>query len=788
MKKSISLTLAMLMTMSFFVGCEEEAPEAHEHDYATEWSSDATKHWHAATCDDEDDCETAIKDVDGHVDANKDGACDVCAYVVCAHEFATEWSYDATNHWYAATCGCNVKKDEAAHTANAAGVACSVCGAAMTPDVSDVAKAIAVGVAQGDEVAYGAITYVMDSEYYDAPVRTEISYEVAENYAHVKSVTAQYSSWAEEYQVSVEDGYFTAFGEENVFAIEKGEDGEYVLINEEFTQEVTEGYRFGDFLGYGETEVFYGVENLVSSLYALGADFANNEMTASVEDGVYSFAFEFVDEYDYIYDVEVAFTLGESYNFENVAVKSGKYLAETTGEGENLVYSIPADTDPSFTYTYEITQICGENIVPAPFDVEEVLITDITFKEVTDNTVNLTTGSMKKIYVNEIQPATAVFELNAHEITVVDAEGNETYSAQAGFSGDSDGIYMYVTAYAAGEYTLKLANAVTEVELSLVATNPEVSAVWAEIGGTATTEATVYTGATVEMEVYATQYANQGYTATVEAPTGNSVTLTTEGQYVSFTPDVVGEYVVTIKSAENETITTTVTITAKEAPQVTDILNGTWSGNDVNGRPASVVFTPDATPATGYVTSGSAVVSYQKYDHAIFDFKTITYNVTYTYSVSAGLDVTITDSSEHNYNLALTSNFTIALNSPYGYEMAALTQENAGGSTATALDLTGMELYDAINNLYIVFDNATKGHVADSLEMGSETVVWTFDYSATSEEITFSNWTEVSETNYMPVFTGYAIYMDGENVAAVELSYTHPMNGMSVRYTFEVMV
>lgn len=760
MKKSISLTLAMLMTMSFFVGCEEEAaPEAHKHAFATEWSSDATKHWHAATCDDEDDCKTAMKDVDGHVDANKDGACDVCAYVVCAHEYATEWSSDATNHWHAATCGCDVKKDEAAHTANAAGVACSVCGAAMTPDVSDVAKAIAVGVAQGDEVAYGAISYVMDSEYYDAPVRTEVSYEVAENYAHVKSVNTQYSSWDGEYQVSVSDGYFTAFGEENVFAIEKGEDGEYALINEEFTQDITEGYLFADFLGYGETEMFYGVENLVSGLYALGADFANNEMTVSVEDGVYTFAFEFVDEYDYIYDVEVAFTLGESYNFENVAVNSDKYLAETTGEGEDLVYSIPADTDPSFTYTYEITQVCGDNIVPAPFDVEEVLITGLTFKGLTNNTVNLTTGAMTKIYVDEIQPATAVFELNAHEITVVDAEGNEAFAVMADFSGDSDGIYMFVTAYAAGEYTLKLANAVTEVELSLVVTNPEVESIWAEIDTT-----TVYAGSTVEMEVYATEYANQGYTAALVAPTGSSATLTTDGQYVSFTPDVVGEYVVTIKSAEDETITSTVTVTAEAAPTMAEVLEGKYEDSwGYNG----IVFTPDETPVSGAQLSGSAVLSIMGRNGVR--------TMNYTYTVKEGVlavEEVVDDGAE-------ASGYSFVVNASYGIDIVYNGYTQMSLTKVVPVDvaawLLSKHIFHGESGMFFVFEENTVT-MMDSMTGPTATYIVQYSYTVAAEknymgiyEITLSDVQNIKGT--LPIaITTFGVDLDYEELLVADES------------------
>ena len=51
------------------------------------------------------------------------------------HTYATTWSSDATNHWYADTCGHNTKKDEAAHTwgdgvetESGTKYTCTVCG------------------------------------------------------------------------------------------------------------------------------------------------------------------------------------------------------------------------------------------------------------------------------------------------------------------------------------------------------------------------------------------------------------------------------------------------------------------------------------------------------------------------------------------------------------------------------------------------------------------------------------------------------------------------------------
>ncbi len=50
--------------------------DTHEHTFATEWSSDADGHWHAATCEHTDE----KGDWSWHVDDNSDGKCDTCTY------------------------------------------------------------------------------------------------------------------------------------------------------------------------------------------------------------------------------------------------------------------------------------------------------------------------------------------------------------------------------------------------------------------------------------------------------------------------------------------------------------------------------------------------------------------------------------------------------------------------------------------------------------------------------------------------------------------------------------
>ncbi len=114
-------TLVALMLASCGLG-------GHEHTFSTDWSKDETNHW--ITCTD-----TACADVkvanEAHKDVNNDKLCDVCGYDYThthTYQAADAWTSDATNHWHAATCGCSIAvKDSAAHADNNGDGVCDTC-------------------------------------------------------------------------------------------------------------------------------------------------------------------------------------------------------------------------------------------------------------------------------------------------------------------------------------------------------------------------------------------------------------------------------------------------------------------------------------------------------------------------------------------------------------------------------------------------------------------------------------------------------------------------------------
>ena len=89
MKKIKILSFASLpLAMALLAGC------GHEHTFSNEWTTNAEKHWHDATCEHKDQ----RKDEGPHVDDDHNGKCDVCDY-----EMPAPVSYEVTaDEWVAA--------------------------------------------------------------------------------------------------------------------------------------------------------------------------------------------------------------------------------------------------------------------------------------------------------------------------------------------------------------------------------------------------------------------------------------------------------------------------------------------------------------------------------------------------------------------------------------------------------------------------------------------------------------------------------------------------------------
>ena len=174
----LMMVFLVALVLFAFTACGDDPKDdpAHTHTYATEWSKDEDHHWHAATCEHQNE----VKDKAAHTwDAGKvtkeptvtetgvkTYTCTVCAQIKTEeiaklppaheHSFAADWSKDATNHWHAATCEHkNEVKDKAAHTWDAGKVTkeptvtetgvktytCTVCAQIKTEEIAKLPPA-----------------------------------------------------------------------------------------------------------------------------------------------------------------------------------------------------------------------------------------------------------------------------------------------------------------------------------------------------------------------------------------------------------------------------------------------------------------------------------------------------------------------------------------------------------------------------------------------------------------------------------------------------------------------
>lgn len=685
MKKSISLAMALLMALSF-ASCSETP---HTHEFSSAWEKDATHHWHAATCEHTEEKGSYAE----HKDVNNDGVCDDCQYTDSAHvhTYASQWSANATHHWHATDCGHSLVDGKAEHTVDPFGN-CDVCGAAIaTPDVSTVEKAIALGVIAGDKVNSGKIEQTMKSldEYgsYQDEVITQINYEVAQDYAHITK-----TEWDDYYSVySTTQNWYTKFeanGEEKVFGVKYNDWSSWTIVRdyEEMIVGMEEGYAFEILDGY------YGVEKLVSGLYALGAEEANNQMMEMAEDGIYGFSFEYVATS--IYQFNVYFTLGSEYNFNKVMVGVGRWFApETTGEGEDVVYSIPQveveegvfeDADADMVSLYVIEQVTGESITPQ--NTPDMLLAD-SFKlmndaeEVTEDTViEVVAGEEKYLSIAEILPETAMFKLDTIEVTAVDEDGNPL---------DESILYSDVNTYS-NKVTLTakdaFENAVVTVKsnkvvktFKLTATLPPVESIVASnsmYGYTTITTADMYLGTTYSFyAVIAPEYADSAYTVSIKSKPQESTAASlvfeqSSGKEV-FTPDVLGEYVIELVSVADNTVTAELTINVVAKPDLTQKFIGQYSAGWENMSYLLVTFTPNTDAKTGTIVAAFSGYIGQS------DYCELTETLSYSYNdtddtitlthVSGDENVlnSITFDANYNMKVAFAQNSNMGNLAPY---------------------------------------------------------------------------------------------------------------------------
>ncbi len=653
MKRHIILVMcALLVIMMAFVACKGDPFDTHEHTFDDTWAVDATNHWHAATCNDNEDCKAAkvsvaehadkdnnkvcdvcgydydhahtyatewssdenghwyavacgctidVKDMTAHTDVDNDGACDVCAYDGGhEHEYITDaWATDETNHWHAATCSHSVKLDEEAHDFDDMD-RCVVCG--YIKGTIDVEKAVQMGQYYESLVNGGEIIFAEDPGS-DAPTYKYTTFTLGQGYTMFNT---KVPSW------NTDETCYYSNATNGVFAVKEYLDWDGSEIVERLTN-VPGGMLLGnafDLIYYydgGDEDVFYGVTDLVTSLY----DRAKDDMLDSYImqlDGTTYYVFSY--ETDLIipewggdvvaYRITVSFTLGEGYNYEEVNVLSERYVY--TNDIDPETYE-PLDTYhqknlfPNGVFEYAITQTTGNRPNENKYVAENVLMTDFevylparnedgsikldenweTVFETTpvkDGTIVAYPGEYFQILIKPLAPEGAIYDLD-----MVKVDGEDTWGS----------IYISATGKLPGEYNMVISTMLTEKNFVLEVKEPVLTELNPTVndGGISISDifytATVGENGTTNLIVSAlpNSGANGSFTATTD---NGTLTLNADGTY-TLTNATPGTYVITFTSTVNAEITATLTITViEDTPELPplvgskfEITDGDWS-------------------------------------------------------------------------------------------------------------------------------------------------------------------------------------------------------------------
>lgn len=668
MKRYIALLVcALLLVTMMFVSCDDDAPvvDAHQHTFGDVWSMDETNHWHAATCKDGEDCATAKVSVAAHADADKNSVCDVCGYDYNhTHTYATEFTSDESGHWYAVSCGCSVDvKDKATHTDADNDGACDVCAYDGGHEHSFITEAWAMDANNHWHAAECGHSVVEDEEAHDyddmglcavcgyvkGTITVDKAVEMGEYYDHLVNgghVDFQFDTWMK-YQVAIDYllganssmisehnltydekmSYWYMLYKGAMFGIEEYADGSVGKAYEP-SSSLIDGYGFSQVFGDDDDaeDTFYGVTALITGLYEKAKANPNADLTEFIVSyegmPVYVFTFSqpilYGDTVETLYQVQVAFALGEDYTYKYAYVASAKYNCEadengTTYHTTNLV--------PNTVYNYYVEQTSGKRDLAFKYNPEDVFLTDYELYEklgsedVLDengewigtkpiladkplgDTIKIEAGNTFSMCITNLVPETAVLDLD--NVTI-------EYEGSGGTSYWGGTIMLFSSPQ--GTYTLTIKTAQTTKTLTVEVTAPAVTEIYPTVSENGIyadkSEHTVYVddngAASVIFSAGVNAYADSSFTATLAAGvTGATLTDNGDGTYTLSTTEI-GSFVITLVSKENPEITATLTVTTMELPtfDVSDVLDGKYEVSFFGMPVYELTFNPIAADGT----------------------------------------------------------------------------------------------------------------------------------------------------------------------------------------------
>ncbi len=686
--------------------CGVEYTAAGDHAYTIPSGND-TQHWLECVCGDKD--ETTLGDhTGGTATCTNKAECGTCGMpygALAAHEYTVEGS-DATQHWMECACGAKDESTVVDHTYTVAGSdenkhwnAC-VCGA--KDPASEGAHTAANAIGQCDTCGYqindfsiedilemiednaskvkmGTTTHNTKTDTINAS-ETNI-YEYRNGYLYIQNCGQLF----EDYNTIKSDG--TPFSiRVSAPDTDNGETEPKIAVNPYgCTLDDVRGFRFDPVI-IDDIMSFYGAEELVLNLYdeAQYDDNGDLEVSFKLEGGkiVAAYKFGYHDIDGYFFYLTVDFTLAADGWLETVDIYSYKYGAgKYEKDGEYYVATGNAD------YIYHITVIqsneCENADVENPYAPEKIYVQ--SFDMMTAATGGTALGDVLEVeaatsqvryYLQNVTPSTAIaelnpvtFEIDGEAIGFFDTRLMVNYSKEGGYLGIRPNELV-------GEYplTIKVGDASKTVLVKVLAATPTslTANVFDGVVYNKTTTASTYEGMNVRFNAVANvAYADASFTAEITSSNAADATLTWDseaGEYV-FNSATIGEYTIKLTSTKAPSVTSTLTVSVNELPDVASILSGEYEYAMMLGEDPYVVYTAAFTPdTTAEGISGTVEVTWNGQGTVVY---------AYTYDAANGLQLTKTSGADITTTIGLSEEFALYIEN--NGSQYALTKKTAGG-------------------------------------------------------------------------------------------------------------
>ena len=547
----------------------------HTHSYSSNYSYDANNHYYQATCDHKDE----VTGVEPHAFDEK-GDCK-CGYH--KHVYSNELSFDADNHFNKAIC---IHTEEIANVEAHSYNEENVCKCGKVKDViQDVINAI---IANKGLITSGNSVQTTYNHILGSVSANEVTYIFYDNYVYVK----QEEDYVNEYYYSYDDGKLIAIFVQN---------GGNVNVDTEASEENLGGARY--LLGcVDDYETFAcGAESLLEYFYKTGIEKASDVFVATKNGNEYTLDYGFciVDDWvNYYYKVSATFTVDEATNTLVTAyIGVDRYASEnyTVVDG---VYVLNEDAEPNHQTTFEITQTCeAHDDVENPYDSAKILLDSIAVKDREGNDIEeiiikQRADEVIKLFLADITPSTALLSLCDIEL-IVKNEADGSVVTVNYFYNDYDKSYSFFIDIP-GVYEISV-----RVDDVTFTTTAEISAkvpvgISAQVYDASsdlfnkTKKAEVYAGAPLYFMSYVESGYDDAYVATLVGENAANASVTDGvigGKAVSvFKSSVLGTYTVEIKSTANNSVSCVLTVTVVEAPSIESLLVGEYYFNDNRGN------------------------------------------------------------------------------------------------------------------------------------------------------------------------------------------------------------